>query len=149
MGLTTSEGTVPIDAPMKKNHFSLPGKFEGRKKEEEQKLTYSNSVPTKLRSAIDIRPEITKKVFQSELFGVAPSLAETSTKLYHGTKSKISQQFDTSEYINIDPAKPSAVVIELSPTNTYTFIESRNDLRGLCTKSVSTNSTISKRLLPM
>ena len=108
------KGTVPIDAPVKKKNFSLPGKFEGRKKEE-QKLTYSNSVLTKLRSAIDMRPEITKKVFQSELFGVAQSLTETSTKLYHGIKSTISQQFDTSEYINIDPTKPSAVVIELSP----------------------------------
>ena len=104
------KGTVPIDTPVKKNIFSLPRKFEGRK-EEEQKLTYSNSVLTKLRTAIDIRPEITKTVFQSELFGVVQSLVEASTKLYHGTKSKISQQFDTSEYVNIDPTKPSAVVI--------------------------------------
>ena len=54
-------------------------------------------------------------MFQSELFGVAQSLVETSTKFYHGTKSKIPQQFKTSEYINIDPTKPSAMVIELSP----------------------------------
>ena len=32
------KGTVPIDAPVKKNNFSLPGKFEGRKKEESNLL---------------------------------------------------------------------------------------------------------------
>ena len=57
------KGTVPINAPVKKNNFSLPGKFEGRKEEEEQKLTYSSFVLTKLRSSIDIRPEITKRCF--------------------------------------------------------------------------------------
>ena len=46
---------------------------------------------------------------------MAQSLVETSTKFFHGTKSKISQQFNTSEYINIDTTKPSAMVIELSP----------------------------------
>ena len=95
------KAVVPIDAKVTKIDFCLPGKFEGKKKEDEKKLVYSNSVLTKLRSVIEIRPEITKKVFQTELFGVAQSLTQTNTKLYHGTKSKIVEQFEKSEY-NID-----------------------------------------------
>ena len=53
------QGIVPIDAPVKKNNFCLPCKFKGMKKEEEQKLIFSNSV-LKLRSAIDISLELTK-----------------------------------------------------------------------------------------
>ena len=95
--------TVAVNAPVRKNNFC------------EQTLTYSNAVLTKLRSAFEIRPQITSRVFDSELFRVAQSLARTSNNIYYGTKSVLADKFESSEYISVNPVDPSALVIELSP----------------------------------
>ena len=62
----------------------LPGKFEDQQKEKEKKLNYSPVFLTKLRSALNIQGEMSKRLFARELFCVAQSIAETNAKLYLG-----------------------------------------------------------------
>ena len=122
-----TKGKTPIDAVIKKNNLCLPGKFEDQQKENEKKLNYSPALLTKLRSALHYRRELTAQLFETELFGVAQCLAETSSKLYHGTKSEIMKKFSAlSCELNFDNS--SALVAELSPmvrshntSNCHTF----------------------------
>ena len=53
---------IPIDAPIKKNNFFIPGRYDDQKVDKEQKLVYSNTALTKLRVATEVRPEIASKV---------------------------------------------------------------------------------------
>ena len=106
---------IPIDAPIKKNNFFIPGRYEDQKVDKEQKLVYSNTALTKLRVATEVRPEIASKVFESELYGVAQSLAQTTRKLYHGNKAVILEKFESCKFVEVAPLQASAVVIELSP----------------------------------
>ena len=99
----------------------IPGKFESEKKEKEQKLVYPPGTLNKLREAVKLRPELATQLFATELFGVSQSLAKSTNSLYHGTKSVLSDKFESSEHISVDQVS-SAVVIELSPLiRTQTF----------------------------
>ena len=57
--------------------------------------------------------QVTKKVFATEIFGVAKSIAENSDSLYHGTKSNLLQcfTFDKKE-LDIDKGN-SAIINDL------------------------------------
>ena len=87
----------------------------------------------KLRSAAKVRKQGTLYLFETELFGVAQSLAETSTSLYHRNKSEIPTKFPSFNKCTI--SNSSAAVIDLSPiekgiyvTHCKTFEEFANIL---------------------
>ena len=107
------KATVAVDFPMKKNNHILPGMFESSNKESEKKLVYPTAALNKLREAVKFRPQLSAKLFETELFGVSQSLAKSETSLYHGTKSVLSDRFGQSEYTPVQT--PAAIVIELSP----------------------------------
>ena len=109
------KGLIPIDAPIKKNNFFIPGRYDSQKVDKEQKLVYSNTALTKLRVATEVRPEIASKVFESELYGVAQSLAQTARNLCHGNKAVILEKFESCKFVEVDPLQASAIIIELSP----------------------------------
>ena len=85
--------STPLDAPIKKNSFLTPGKFEEQKKESHKKLIYSNEIMNKLRSACDLRRDKASQLFETELFGVVQSLAKNDTGLFHNNKSDIFKKF--------------------------------------------------------
>ena len=106
---------ISIDAPIEKNDFFIPGRYKDQKVDKEQKLVYSNTALTKLSIATEVRLEIASKVFESELYGVAQSLAQTTRKLYHGNKAVILEKCESCKFVEVAPLQASAVVIELSP----------------------------------
>ena len=104
---------TPLDAPIKKNSFLTPGKFEEETKESHKKLIYSNELMNILRSACDLRRDKASQLFETELFGVAQSLAKNATALYHSNKSVILKKFTSCEEHGLPEA--SAAVIDFSP----------------------------------
>ena len=68
----------------------------------------------KLKSAIPYRPVQITGLLETELQGVAQSIAEDDTKLYHGTKSSIKDRFNSCNFPPKDQ-KTSAIIVELSP----------------------------------
>ena len=104
-------GKVAIGVPIKKNCFNTMASEQHNKQTKEQVL--SQSAVTKLRSAAVYREEKVAKLFSSEIFGVAQSIAENRNTLYHGTKSDILKRF-SSTHIPKTNDRLSAVVIECS-----------------------------------
>ena len=49
---------IPIDEPIKKNSFLIPGKFEEKKSEKQKKYIYSNNI-NKLRAGTEVRKQLT------------------------------------------------------------------------------------------
>ena len=69
---------------------------------------------TKLRAALEYRKLETTTIFNNEFTGVAHSIAQTPTTLYHAKKSAIMDKFKPcSENVDIK-TNPSAIVIEMS-----------------------------------
>ena len=77
--------------------------------------TSNTTLMNKLRSAAAYRSEQALILFEGEIFGVAQSLANDKTSLYHGTKSEIKNLLKqcTPWVINTEN---SAIIVELSPT---------------------------------
>ena len=73
---------IPLDDPIKRNLFLIPGKYEEKRKEKQKKLIYSNDTMKKFRAGVEVRKEMALELFKRELFGVSKSLAETSTTHY-------------------------------------------------------------------
>ena len=66
----------------------------------------------KIRKAMHYRPEMVKKLFSKELFGVAQSIAQTSKTLYHGQKSDILKKFPSHPSITL--SEKSGIIHDLS-----------------------------------
>ena len=48
------EAKIPVDDPLKKNLFLIPGKYEEKRKEKQKKLIYSNDTMNKLRAGVEV-----------------------------------------------------------------------------------------------
>ena len=83
------KASVSLDDPIKKKPFLSPGKFKEQNKKKSKKLIYSTDNMNKLRSACELRRDPTLKLFKSELYGVAQSIASNAESLYHSNKSDI------------------------------------------------------------
>ena len=70
-----------INVPITMNSFLILGKVEDKTKKEASKLNYPTKNLAKLQEAIHCRSQLTKKVFATEKFGVAQSIAENSESL--------------------------------------------------------------------
>ena len=66
-----------------------------------------------LLSAHEHRTEAVKKLFKSEIFGIAQSISSTGLQLHSGTKSDITRRLATTSTQVASPK--SGIVIELSP----------------------------------
>ena len=104
---------IPIDHKITKNILSIPGRYGKNQKESEDRLIYPVTVMTKLRSSIDFRSTLSKKLFKTELFKVSQSLAETSIELYHSKKCDVLSVFTTCDMLltGLSPV----MIIELPP----------------------------------
>ena len=67
----------------------------------------------KLRSACELRRGPTLKLFKSELYGVAQSIASNAESLYHSNKSDILKKLTSFE--EYDLQEITAVVVDISP----------------------------------
>ena len=76
-------------------------------------LVYSNGIMSKLRSAAKLRRQGSLLSLKTELFGIAQSLAETSTSLNHRNKSEILRKSPSFNEYTI--SNSSAAVVDLSP----------------------------------
>ena len=110
-------GKVSINAKISKNKFNIMN--TDLKAKSIPTNTSNTTLMNKLRSAAAYRPEQVSKLFEGEIFGVAQSLADDKTSLYHGTKSEIKKRFKqcTPPVINTVELSPkcSAIIVELSP----------------------------------
>ena len=70
-------------------------------------------------------------MFESELYGVAQRLAQTTRKLYHGNKAVILEKFESCKFVEVDPLQASAIIIELSP-----LLQQWYDIQGLSQSSL-------------
>ena len=85
------KGKSAISQKISKNNIPLPGNI--RNEIDNIKLSYSTATLTQLQSAIQLRESSCKVLFKSEIYGVAQSIAETTTKLYHSKKSEMLDRF--------------------------------------------------------
>lgn len=104
-----------IDTKITLNHFILPGDGKSTKSRSsvvDKRLNHD--VLTKLRGALQHRPNHVKLLFSSEIYYSQSLSNNDGSDLYHGTKSTILQKFDKSSIPAI-PSASSAFILELSP----------------------------------
>ena len=80
------------------------------------KLLMRGEVPFGRKVAVSRRKGLSKTVFETELFGIAQSIAETEETLYHGPKHTFLDRLNQWESFALDDnsLSKSAIVIELS-----------------------------------
>ena len=104
---------VSINAKIHKNKLLLMN-TDLKTKSSSANTLNTTILMNKLRSAAVYRPDQVSKLFEGEIFGVAQSLAEDKTSLYHGTKLEIKKRLPKC----LPPVihmQTSAIIIELSP----------------------------------
>ena len=106
--------TKPINEKIDKNGLLLLNTDPKGKSASKSNHTVSSVLLNKLKSAIPYRPLQITGLLETELQGVAQSIAEDDTKLYHGTKSSIKDRLNSCNLPAKDQ-KTSAVIVELSP----------------------------------
>ena len=89
---------VSICSKIQKNKFKIWDKGSNSTR---GSFSPSNSLVTKLRSAVEYRHDLANEVFQHELLGIAQSVAETSDSLYHGQQSELKKRFSFCMNTNI------------------------------------------------
>ena len=85
-------------------------------KEKEKKLICSHAIMNKLRECITVLAGKAEKLFKTELFNVAQSIAENEDSLLHSCKFDISKRFPIYNNDSITEAtiNDSAMIIDLS-----------------------------------
>ena len=106
-------GKVSINAKIHKNKFSIMN-TDLKTKSSPASTVNTTILMNKLRSVAAYCPDQISKLFEGEIFGVAQSLADDKTSLYHGTKSEIKKRLPKCLPPVID-MQTSAIIIELSP----------------------------------
>ena len=81
------KGKKAIGESSSKNNTPLAGNI--RKEKDNNNPSYSTAELTKLQSAIQLMESSYNALFMSEIYGVAQSIAETTTKFYHSKKSEM------------------------------------------------------------
>ena len=77
------QAKIPIKAKIQNNNIKLPG-HHNNPSDYVKDPTLTASMFSKLRSANFHRPLFVKKLFENEIFGIAPSISTKSLSLYHG-----------------------------------------------------------------
>ena len=106
---------VPINAKITENKFTLLGNANLNKKEKPKDMKIKQTIITKLRTALSYREKESERLFESELFGIAQSISEPPTTLYHSRKSQLLQRFEKATTLpHLSQNTSSAMIIELS-----------------------------------
>ena len=106
---------VPINAKITENKFTLLGNANLNKKEKPKEMKIKQTIITKLRTALSYREKECERLFESELFGIAESISETPTTLYHSRKSQLLQRFEKATTLpHLSQNTSSAIIKELS-----------------------------------
>ena len=105
------KGKSAIGQKISKNNIPLAGNIRNEKGN--NKLSYSTAALTKLQSAIQLRESSCKVLFKSEIYGVAHSIAESTTKLYHSKKSEMLDRFKKWYISNLSSCNEKAAMRKL------------------------------------
>ena len=82
-------GKVSIDTKITKNHFSLVGDVNSKRKRYSADYRLNSTFLTK-----EHRRDHVRMLFQSEIFSTAQSLSVDEKSLYHGTKADLLKRFE-------------------------------------------------------
>ena len=116
---------TPIDATIKSNSLRLPGKnFTVKKSIVEQSLTAA--IICKIKSSYQFWCEEVCNIFKEELFQRAHSSSEDENTLYHGTKSNILKELNSTEKDHVIIFDLSAIVRSNSKSNCLTLDDFAN-----------------------
>ena len=78
-------------------------------------MKIKQTIITKLRAALSYREKECERLFEGELFGIAQSISETPTTLYHTRMSQLLQRFEKATILpHLSQNASSAIIIELS-----------------------------------
>ena len=88
-------------------------------------MKIKQTIITKLRTALSYREKECEHLFESKLVGIAQSISEPPTTLYHSRKSQLLQRFEKATILtHLSQNTSSALIIELSAIiHYYTITE--------------------------
>jgi hypothetical protein len=107
--LASSE--VSIKEPISLNSFNLPGNQNKRATKDPVMTT---KMIDKVKDTAKIRRSAVENALNTEVFGIAQSLAKDQFSLYHGTKSHVVNPFSIASIQTVFPYSKFSIVVELS-----------------------------------